>query len=50
MTHDQGEVKVKLYTMNLVVAGPPLRDNSFFLVICSKYSGVFIDSTAQQTL
>ena len=50
MTQDQGEVKVKLYTMHLVVAGPPLRDNRFFLLICSKYSGVFIDSTAQQTL
>ena len=30
MTQGHGEDKVKLHTMNLVAAGPPLRDNIFF--------------------
>ena len=49
MTQGQSEDKVKLHTMNLVAAGPPLRDNSFFFVICSKYSRVFITLSLSMT-
>ena len=49
MTQGQGEDKVKLHTMNLVAAGPPLRDIYIFLEICSKYSGVFITLSLSMT-
>ena len=42
MTQGQGEGKVKLHTMNEVVAGSPLTDMEFVCLFCSKYSGVSV--------
>ena len=40
---------MKLHTMNLVAAGPPLRDNIFFCIICLKYSGMFVTHSLSTT-
>ena len=50
MTQAQGEVKVKLHTMNQVAAGSPLTDMGFVRVFCSNYSWVSVTLSLSLTV
>ena len=50
MTQSQGEVKVKLHTMNQVAAGSPLTDMGFVRVLCSNYSWVSVTLSLSLTV